>query len=86
MKGFYTYWKNHGAKTIFCKNKIVLQKKRKIGDIVQLRSRKEGWHHSIIISADSRQGLCYAAHSKPRQAVAISTIKGQNGYCIIRIR
>lgn len=86
VKDFYTYWKKHGAKIIFCSSKKILQRKAKKGDVVQLRERKNGWHHSIIISRGSKGKWKYAGHSNKHKAKSINSIKGQNGYRIIRIR
>ena len=86
VKDFYTYWKKHGAKIIFCSSKKILQRKAKKGDVVQLRERKNGWHHSIIISRGSKGNWKYAGHSKRRRAKSLNSIKGENGYRIIRIK
>ena len=86
VKDFYTYWKKHGAKIIFCSSKKILQRKAKKGDVVQLRERKNGWHHSIIISRGSKGKWKYAGHSNKHKAKSINSIKNQNGYRIIRIR
>ena len=64
-----------------------LKKKVDLGDIVQLHSRKEGWHHSIIISVKESSKICYAGHSKRHKWANINKIKkGQDKYRIIRFK
>ncbi len=64
-----------------------IKKKVDLGDIVQLHSRKEGWHHSIIISVKESSKICYAGHSKRHKWANINKIKkGQDKYRIIRFK
>lgn len=52
-----------------------IKEKVDLGDIVQLHSRKEGWHHSIIISVKESSKICYAGHSKRHKWANINKIK-----------
>ena len=84
VSDFYTYWKNHGATIISCKNKNELQSKAKKGDIVQLKNNS--WYHSIIISRGSKGAWKYAAHDNDHKAAKISSISNKNSFRIIRIK
>ena len=88
VKGFFAHWKfKKNTKIIKCKNLEELKKKVDLGDIVQLHSRKEGWHHSIIISVKESSKICYAGHSKRHKWANINKIKkGQDKYRIIRFK
>lgn len=88
VKGFYAHWKSKkNTKVIQCKNLDQLKKKVDKGDVVQLHSKKEGWHHSIIISVKNNSKICYAGHSKPHKKKDINNIKkGQDKYRIIRFK
>ena len=81
---FYTYWKNHGATIINCKNKSELQSKARKGDIVQLKNGK--WYHSIIISRGSKGAWRYAAHDNDHKNAKVSNISNNNTFRIIRIK
>ncbi len=85
VNDFYTYWKKHNASLQFCSSIKELQKKAKLGDVVQLHNSKK-WHHSIIITAGKKGSWKYSAHSKQRRNEPVKNIKGEKKYRIIRIK
>ncbi len=86
VNDFYTYWKNHGASIIECATVSTLQKKVKVGDIVQLRNVSGSWYHSVIITSGSNGNFKYSAHSNNRKNESVNKLSSGNYFRIIRIK
>ena len=87
----FSYFKNKGGAKIIDGKKgkgikrKTLQRKGKLGDIVQLKANGI-WYHSIILTGGKRKKWRYSAHTTDRRNVKVSSIGDYNRFRIIRIR
>ena len=81
---FYTYWKQHGVKTVQYSTKKKLQNGVVLGNVVQLKNGKGKWFHSIIITGGEKGARTYCGHSKPSLDQPISKISTAVAYRAIK--
>ncbi|WP_282802586.1 amidase domain-containing protein [Secundilactobacillus kimchicus] len=65
VNGFWKFWVGHGKLSHFTtSNMKKVQKKAKLGDIIQFKDKRAGWFHTAIVSKKNKHGVYYASHTK----------------------
>ncbi|PAK68675.1 hypothetical protein B8W97_13980, partial [Staphylococcus haemolyticus] len=76
MNGFYKYWtkvkhRPHFATSSFRK----VMARVHVGDVVQLHSKGQGWHHTLTISKITKHMVYYTSHNYNRLFAPLTNIK-----------
>ncbi|WP_186810660.1 amidase domain-containing protein, partial [Lentilactobacillus buchneri] len=80
VNGFYRYWtktkhRPHFTTTSFRRVMAHVH----VGDVVQLHSKKDGWHHTVTISKVTKHMVYYTSQNKNRIFAPLTKIKSLTG-------
>lgn len=80
VKGFYKYWAGtkHRPHFVTSSFRRVMAHVR-VGDVIQLHSKKDGWHHTVTVSKVAKHMVYYTSHNKNRLFAPLTKIKSLTG-------
>ena len=76
VNGFYKYWTKTKHRPHFVTSSLrKVMSKVRVGDVIQLHSKKYGWHHTITVSKVTKHMGYYTSHTRSRLFAPLTKIK-----------